>query len=156
MAPAKKRAASADDVPKKEQKTEKSAGGTQNAVDPASGGSSGPSSSGDVPASGGTVPASGGIDPASGGSPSGGADAARSTPQLKQSLLMISPIQPFRPKQPDMDEITSGRACSVRKYATNMFQYVSWKLASFLYDDDVIIRNPTASSSLRVEVPTDR
>ena len=147
----RKRAASAGDVPNKVQKTEGSAEATQNAVDPASGGSSGPSSSGDVPASGGTVPASGGIDPASGGSPSGGADAARSTPQLatqgKQSVLMISPSQPFRPKQPDMDEITSGRACSVRKYATNMFQYVSWKFASFLYDDDVIqLRHPLYAS----------
>ena len=75
------------------------------------------------------MPASGG------GAAASGADGA---PQSKQAGLMISGTQPFRPKVPSMDEIISGLAGTVRVYAQNLFRYVSWAFASFLYDDEVI------------------
>ena len=99
-----------------------------------------------------TTAACGAVAAASGAgaAASGAGDAdkhAASESKTKQVVLMINPSQPFRPKVPDMDEIISGRAPSVRSYAQNLYRYVSWKFSVFLHDDEVVqLRHPLYAS----------
>ena len=56
---------------------------------------------------------------------------------------MIPSPQPFRPVQPTMEDIISGRTGSVGTYVQNLYRYVSWTLLLFLYDDEIVkLRGP--------------
>ena len=97
-----------------------------------------------------SAPGSGGAAAASGAAETPNArgdDTNTHARPKKQTVLMIDSAQPFRPKLPSMEDIVSGKAPSVRSYAHNLFRYVSYKFASFLYDDELIeLRHPLEES----------
>ena len=97
-----------------------------------------------------SAPGSGGAAAASGAAETPNArgdDTNTHARPKKQTVLMIDSVQPFRPQLPSMEDIVSGKAPSVRSYAHNLFRYVSYKFASFLYDDELIeLRHPLEES----------
>ena len=63
------------------------------------------------------------------------------------SSLMLPGMKPFRPQKPSPEEITAGRAGSVRTYMDKLCTYVKWHLSVFLYKDPIVqLRKPLYTS----------